>query len=79
MVVNVYCGFVGAINFNPHRKVVFYGTHINGMIMAYFQGNLNLRRKCALGFKLLEKGVKPDPVVNSFDAAFQRLTLDAFN
>ncbi len=73
MVVNVYCGFVRAINFKPHRKVVVCGTHTNGMITAYFQGNLNLPRKCALGFKLLEKSVKPDPVVNWFYTAVQRL------
>ncbi len=68
-----------AINFKPHRKVVVCGTHINGMITAYFQGNLNLRRKCALGFKLPEKGVKPDLVVKSSNTAAQRLVLHAFN
>ncbi len=54
-------------------------THANGTITAYFQGNLNWRRKCAEGFELLEKGVKPDLVVKSSKTAAQRLVLDAFN
>ncbi len=70
---------MGAINFKLHRNVVVCATYTNGMITAYFQGNLNMRRKCALGFKLLEKCVKPDLVVKSSNAAAQRLVLDAFN